>query len=674
MGNIKEVAGVLYIDDLSRLSRDVIDTLEFAKQLKFAEKQIIGVSDGFDLRNPMSNYALPLNAVQHSEFSRGLREKVMRGAKDSFERKRNTGAVPFGYKPIPVINENGQPEIRRNGTVETVVKVVPEEAASVVRMFELYTNEHKSPNQIAKIFNQELVGGRNSWNSTTIAGMLKNDRYRGLIVYNRTQTVQEPSTGRMLSRKRPESEWMKRQDESMRIISDDLWERAQDRRAQASRVFGNTAEERAASRQSVYSTRLFDMYCGYCNLPLRKNHSGAKTSSMICPSGSTGQYGCKLRSSKTLGIIEECILAHVKERLLNDLTIEQFVVDANLHLEAVASQPRPQVEDIDRKLKTVQEKLNRQVDRLSSLPDGPAADRMKLIISTTEVELLALREERKNAVTMNKAVEPLPVDFAKRALTDLRSLLNDDVVAAHQVLAKAVGQVMMTIGEKQGRTNIWIASFTLDLVPFLIEISTRGKIPTTHTLELLSVRGWNNPGEIKCYVLELKREMRIAQYVANSVAAGSSLNAVAKQLGTDHRTVCAALEFNRQWPDEARRYASDEAREQFKEAKYRRLAPEVGRLFETGMSIKEIAKHLLVSIPTVERAFDFWDSTAVQEAVAEGKRICRGDRGILAPEVYAEIQDRLKAGQAIRSIVREMKVDRSTVRRQKRLMEQKKSA
>ncbi len=240
----------------------------------------------------------------------------------------------------------------------------------------------------------------------------------------------------------------------MRIISDDLWERTQDRRAQASRVFGNAVKEKAASRQSVYSTRLFDMYCGYCNLPLRKNHSGAKTSSMICPSGSIDQYGCKLRSSKTLGIIEECILAHVKERLLNDLTIEQFVVDANQFLEALANQPRPKVEDIDRKLKSVQEKLNRLVDRLALLPDGPAADRMNRNIITTDAEMLALRENRKNAVAMNKAVEPLPTDFAKRALADLRSLLNDDVVAAHQVLAKAVGRVMMTIGEKQvGRTS-----------------------------------------------------------------------------------------------------------------------------------------------------------------------------------------------------------------------------
>ncbi len=195
MSNVKEEAGVLYIDDLSRLSRDMIDMLEFAKQLKYAEKQIIGVSDGFDSKSPMSSIALPLSAVQHSEFIRGLREKVIRGAKDSFKRKRNTGAVPFGYKPFNVMKEDGQPELRRNGTVETVIKVVPEEAASVIRMFELYTNEHKSPNQIAKIFNQELVGGRNSWNSTSIAGMLKNVRYRGLIVYNRTQTVLEPSTG-----------------------------------------------------------------------------------------------------------------------------------------------------------------------------------------------------------------------------------------------------------------------------------------------------------------------------------------------------------------------------------------------------------------------------------------------------------------------------------------------
>ncbi len=126
--------------------------------------------------------------------------------------------------------------------------------------------------------------------------------------------------------------------------------------------------------------------------------------------------------------------------------------------------------------------------------------------------------------------------------------------------------------------------------------------------------------------------MRVAEYVTKAVERGSSVNAIAIHLGMDPDSVRAGLEFYRRHPEEARRYASEDAREQFKEAKYRLLAPEVGRLFETGMTIKEIAKHLLVSIPTVERAFDFWDSAALEEAVAEGKRICRGDRGILPPK------------------------------------------
>ena len=59
--------------------------------------------------------------------------------------------------------------------------------------------------------------------------MLYNERYVGRVVWNRSKFVKVPGTNRRVARQRPESEWRKHNAPELRIVSDELWQRDQER-------------------------------------------------------------------------------------------------------------------------------------------------------------------------------------------------------------------------------------------------------------------------------------------------------------------------------------------------------------------------------------------------------------------------------------------------------------
>jgi len=105
----------------------------------------------------------------------------------------------------------------------------------VRRIFEDYVNG-KSPRAIATALNAEGIpsprGGQ--WNASTINGnkarrngILHNELYIGYLTYNRQSFRKDPETGKRQARPNPPSEWEMVEVPELRIIDDDLWERAQ---------------------------------------------------------------------------------------------------------------------------------------------------------------------------------------------------------------------------------------------------------------------------------------------------------------------------------------------------------------------------------------------------------------------------------------------------------------
>ena len=616
-----EVVGTVYVDELSRLARNQLDSKRVVDMVQFTGKQLIGVMDGFDSNSEMADISHAFTALKNETFSKDLGRKVIRGAHDKFDRKGNTGAVPTGYKVQPLRDASGETILGPKNKVQMEV-VIDEPAAEVVkRIFRMYAEEKLSPARIGNILNNEEALGRTTWNQSTVSQMLKNERYRGRIIWGRNKTVRNPKTRKKQSVRRPESEWKVRQDESMRIVSEELWDAVRRREAEVSR---NTHPKGRArkSRQASYPVRLFDLYCKCCDQPLALYRSG-KYQMMHCRCGKQKRNGCELTSSKTLHIIDEVILAHLKEQMLTASFMEHLRDEANDYLVEEASKPMVDTAELDRKIRSCKAKIKRLVNRAESLDEGVALDTVIGKIDEAEHELKRLEGERRVAADANFRPEPIGPEEWDALVADLRGLLMDDVAAAASVLSKALGKVYITQGPKRGRSLSWFAELRINPVPLLLEVAQitgRASCPTTRSLEYLQMRSWTIDQTVQAQIFEVRVEHRVAHHAGALFALGCSINLIKDILHVDWRTAKAAVAFAKEHPADAKRLATDRKPTDKSDTKVGDVADEVLRLTREKVPLSQIAKQFDVSHATLVAAFDHLSPSAIKEAAKVGRR------------------------------------------------------
>lgn len=155
----------------------------------------------------------------------------------------------YGYKVLKKLDANGEP-IRGDR------EIIPEEADTIRRIFKEFASG-KSPKAIAVDLNREGIPGPlgRAWGDTSIrghasrgTGVVNNELYAGVLVWNRLRFIKDPSTGKRVSRINPESAWIRTEVPHLRIVDDELWNAARARQKQISAIFGpnpaNTLEGR----------------------------------------------------------------------------------------------------------------------------------------------------------------------------------------------------------------------------------------------------------------------------------------------------------------------------------------------------------------------------------------------------------------------------------------------
>src|SRR5690606_38674332 len=94
------------------------------------------------------------------------------------------------------------------------------------------------------------------WGASTISGNLKrrsgilyNEAYIGLLVFNRVQMVKAPETGKRISRPNPPEQWQVVEAPHLRIVSDELWNAVQTRR----KPYGGTRLQKRRSSKHMFT-------------------------------------------------------------------------------------------------------------------------------------------------------------------------------------------------------------------------------------------------------------------------------------------------------------------------------------------------------------------------------------------------------------------------------------
>jgi site-specific DNA recombinase len=465
-------AACFVIDDLSRMSRNTIESLQVGELAEITGVRIIGASDGFDSSGQQSKIMLPMMSSFNEVFIDQLKSKVKRGMDDAFRRGDNIQPPGVGYRMVPVTNPDGSLVFTHKQTVEKRAEVDPEAAEWIRRGAEMIANEGKSPIDVARLFNEQKVGGKQTWSDNRVRKLYARERLVGREVFRTTKQVRDRRTGKVRYEKLPEAQWLTRESPHLRILSDELAMAVRAKLNLAAQAFGRKAKDfrKSVYRADLYPKVLIRPICGGCNTPMILGRSSGKYQSFVCHNALHGMKGCKNRGYKTAGIIDEAVLRAVAAELFSQRFVAVVTTDVNAILAAAAKRPVGATKKLEQEIANRERQIARLTARLDKVSDAGGLDAIFDKVAEMERELKAKRVELAEQQRLNRRppVQRIKEKDVTAVLTQLRDLLQSDVGLSAPVLKELVGDVVIESRGVEGQSRPQMfARFTIDALPAL---------------------------------------------------------------------------------------------------------------------------------------------------------------------------------------------------------------
>jgi site-specific DNA recombinase len=213
---------VVLTEALDRLSRSQSDIARIYELLAFSGVRIETLSGG-----PVTIMHIGLEGTMNRMFLDGLADKTRRGLTDRVRQGFSAGGRCYGYRVVRGPDGGG------TGLLE----IDPAEADVVRRIFADYA-AGRSPRLIAHTLNAEGVPGPRggTWTPSAVSGdrragdgILCQELYVGVRVFNRRRFRKHPETGRRSSVLNPPEAWLRQPAPELRILDDAAWGAAQAR-------------------------------------------------------------------------------------------------------------------------------------------------------------------------------------------------------------------------------------------------------------------------------------------------------------------------------------------------------------------------------------------------------------------------------------------------------------
>lgn len=309
---------VVVAEGLDRFSRDQEHIAAFFKQMSYFGIPVITVVEG-----EISELHIGLKGRMSALYLKDLAQKTHRGLEGRVEAGKSAGGICYGYRV--------KREIRADGSVTTGEReIIPEEAETVVRIFRDY-DAGLSARAIAAALNEEGIpspregSGAGTWGASTISGnwkrgtgVLNNELYIGILVWNRQRFVKDPQTFKRQARLNPPEAWKYHALPVLRIIDDALWDRAKARQGairEAMNPAGTNSDrprlENARRPAYLLAGLMKCACCGSSYTLINKNRYGCAAPR------NKGESICTNRSTILREEVEARVLDGLREALLH---------------------------------------------------------------------------------------------------------------------------------------------------------------------------------------------------------------------------------------------------------------------------------------------------------------------------------------------------------------------
>ena len=206
---------VVLVTDLSRLSRSQGDLSKMIDRLVAKGVRVVGVQDGYDSSRRGHKLQAGLSGIIGEAFREMVQDRTYAALESRAKEKKLTGGRAYGYR-------NGKIDKGEAYIVKEIFGRFADGASCRTIASDLNARRIPSPGSTWKRMMRRASG----WMGSGVRVILRNERYRGVVCWNASEWIKDPDTGRRKRINRPREEWITHIDESLRIISDDLWNRA----------------------------------------------------------------------------------------------------------------------------------------------------------------------------------------------------------------------------------------------------------------------------------------------------------------------------------------------------------------------------------------------------------------------------------------------------------------
>ena len=399
---------------------------------------------------------------------------------DAFLRGENIQPPGVGYRMVAVTNPDGSLLFTHKGTVEKRAEIDPEAAEWIRRGAEMIAHEGKSPIDIARLFNEQKVGGKATWSDNRVRKLYSRERLVGREVFRATKQVRDRQTGRVRYEKLPKDEWMTRESPHLRILPDDLAMAVRSKLNLAAQAFGRQVKDfrKSVYRADLYPKVLIRPICGGCGTSMILGRSIGKYQSFVCHNAIHGIRGCKNRGYKSARIIDNAVLSAVAAEIFSERFIAALTTDVNVILAAAAKRPVGTTKKLEQEIANRERQIARLTARLDTVGDAGGLDAIFDKVAEMDRKLKAKREELAEQQRLNRRppVKRVKEKDVTAALAQLRALLQSDVGLAAPVLKELIGDVVIEsrIVEGEAKPQMF-ARFTINALPALAAIG-RGTV------------------------------------------------------------------------------------------------------------------------------------------------------------------------------------------------------
>jgi len=623
---------VLYFESLSRLAREFVISAPMLKELVYVHKiRIISTSEGLDSERAGWELMAMFRSWMHGEFLKQLREAVLRGQEEAVLNDYSVGDWCFGYRSEPI---PGSEAGRRGRNAKPRMRIFlnEEHARWVVQIFEWFVNERRSKPWIARELTRlkapkDHRATTPQWRACYVTALLRNQKYIGLWPWGLKTNVLNPVTGKISQEDCSPEEVLQylRERPSLRIVSDDLFFKAQGLLDHNERVCAESRKSKGQLRGSTVDSQnprhLLQglIKCAACGSTFRV--AGAQGKYLKCDGYSSGI--CAVKTQLRRDRAESMILKRVGSVILHDPVWRASVcASADSEWQARQRAQPDETKDIERQLAQVELKIGRLID---SVEDGRADDdtQLRLQLRRRERDELKRRLVPLHTAEAKAAAAPTP-EWIDARLAELDKLLTSGEPAGAVALREMIGCIKVQQIATPGRRAHLRGTFVIGLLPMIPspadpppELAARAAI----TIDFVELPPW----------------AAIADRVKGLIDAGFLYADIAVQLGCIPSWPAKALAYwyeERGLPAPDGRSTRGRLSDTPEELALRQRAME---LWDTDLSMQDIAAALGCCLQTLKARVADWH-TAQSLPIPDGRnrRADRGDRRATPTEQPAD--------------------------------------